>query len=188
MASTLRFARPPRRKSMGGLFWPARCGLLGLHIDLRWGGGPPTQSGVEGPDLETRQARQNRQTRPPLRRDQSLPERLLWRHLRGSPEGITFRRQHPAGPYILDFFCPRANLAIEIDGIAHDTGDRQGRDAARDAFLDHARFEVVRTPASEVLRDATQVAQSLVDYAAARLNTLGKSSLPVLLDDSSPQL
>ena len=51
-----------------------------------------------------------------LRRKMSLPEVLLWRELRRSPDGFHFRKQHGAGNYILDFFCARANLAIEVDG------------------------------------------------------------------------
>jgi very-short-patch-repair endonuclease len=65
----------------------------------------------------------------------SLPEVLLWRHLKGSPGGIQFRKQHPIGDYFLDFYVARLKLAIEIDGIAHDMGDRPQRDEARDAYL-----------------------------------------------------
>src|SRR5689334_16373959 len=54
-----------------------------------------------------------------LRRHMSLPETLLWRLLRRAPNGVAFRRQHPIGPYVLDFYCPSAKLAIEVDGAAH---------------------------------------------------------------------
>jgi hypothetical protein len=46
----------------------------------------------------------------------SLPEGLLWRELRKRPSGLKFRRQHPAGIYVLDFYCAAARLAIEVDG------------------------------------------------------------------------
>ena len=51
-----------------------------------------------------------------LRKDMSLPEVLLWKHLKGAPEGIKFRRQHPSGELVLDFYCADARLAVEIDG------------------------------------------------------------------------
>jgi very-short-patch-repair endonuclease len=57
-----------------------------------------------------------------LRREMSLPEVLLWRVLRARPQGIKFRRQHASGPYILDFYCSDARLAVEIDGHAHEHG------------------------------------------------------------------
>jgi len=59
-----------------------------------------------------------------LRRNMTLPEVLLWRWLRQRPEGLKFRRQYPTGPYVLDFFCSDARLAIEVDGEAHSCGDR----------------------------------------------------------------
>ena len=52
-----------------------------------------------------------------LRRSLTLPEGLLWRELRKRPEGLKFRRQHPAGPFVLDFVCLQARLAIEVDGV-----------------------------------------------------------------------
>jgi very-short-patch-repair endonuclease len=53
-----------------------------------------------------------------LRRALTLPEVLLWQVLRSRPGGYRFRRQHPAGPYVLDFFCAAAGLCIEVDGKA----------------------------------------------------------------------
>jgi very-short-patch-repair endonuclease len=97
-----------------------------------------------------------------LRRDMSLPEVMLWRVLRTKPEGIKFRRQHPLGPYVLDFYCATAKLAIEIDGIAHDMGERPARDDIRDRFLESKGLRVVRIPATEMLKDVGEVAQMIV--------------------------
>ena len=96
------------------------------------------------------------------RRQMSLPEALLWQRLRRSPCGISFRRQHPIGPYVLDFYCPKASLAFEIDGIAHDMGDRPGRDEARGSWLAKQGLQVMRIEAREVLRDPDEVAEMLV--------------------------
>ncbi|MGG8896335.1 endonuclease domain-containing protein, partial [Escherichia coli] len=70
-----------------------------------------------------------------LRRDLSLPEALLWQRLRGRQAGLKFRRQHPVGPYVVDFYCPAVKTVIEIDGQAHDRADRPDRDAARESFI-----------------------------------------------------
>lgn len=103
------------------------------------------------------------------RREMSLPEVLLWRVLKTRPGGIKFRRQHPSGPYVLDFFCNDARLAIEIDSISHNMGDRPQRDTVRDAFFARAGIETVRIPASEVLADTDVVATSIVALVRSRL-------------------
>jgi very-short-patch-repair endonuclease len=103
-----------------------------------------------------------------LRGEMSLPEVLLWRLLRREPEGIKFRRQLPIGDYVLDFYVARLKLAIEIDGIAHDMGDRPERDATREAFLQAQGIEVVRLPAVEVLRSPEEVAEMLVGYCRSK--------------------
>jgi very-short-patch-repair endonuclease len=57
-----------------------------------------------------------------LRRGMTAPELKLWRELRLRPDGLKFRRQHPVGPYVLDFYCPAARVAIEVDGAVHSMG------------------------------------------------------------------
>ena len=121
-----------------------------------------------------------------LRRELSLPEAMLWQVLRGSPNGHRFRKQHPAGPYVLDFFCARANLAVEIDGFAHQTGDRPIRDIGRDAWLAERRIDTLRIPASDVLRDAVEVAGSIIAVVEARLASFGKAPPSALRAATSP--
>jgi very-short-patch-repair endonuclease len=99
----------------------------------------------------------------------SFPEVMIWQALRRQPGGLKFRRQHPSGPYILDFFCSDARLAIEIDGEAHSLGDRPQRDGARDAWLHSAEIDTLRIAAVEVLKDADTVVRGIVAQAAARL-------------------
>ena len=57
--------------------------------------------------------------RKELRNHGSPIEAVLWNHLKNSQTGEKFRRQHSVGPYILDFYCPRIKLAIELDGSNH---------------------------------------------------------------------
>ena len=97
-----------------------------------------------------------------LRGEPSLPEALLWRHLRLQPDGVKIRHQHPIGEWVLDFYCAAAKVAFEIDGIAHDMGDRPLRDQRRDAALESLGIGVVRIAAGDVLRSPEGVAESIV--------------------------
>jgi len=103
-----------------------------------------------------------------LRRRMTLPEVKLWLILRMRPEGIRFRRQHPIGPYSLDFYCPEAKLAVEIDGIVHDMGDQPARDMARDRWLAARGIETIRIAAKDVLAEPEIVAEGLVRIVLSR--------------------
>ena len=121
-----------------------------------------------------------------FRRELSKPEWLLWQILRTSPNGHKFRKQHPAGPFILDFFHAKANLAIEIDGYAHDTGQRPDCDANRDAWLAEHKIDTLRIPAVDVLRDAVETAEAIIKIIEDRLVRFGKAPPSSLRDATSP--
>jgi very-short-patch-repair endonuclease len=71
-----------------------------------------------------------------LRKKATEAERILWRHLRSRNfAGYKFRRQHPFECYILDFYCPTAKLAIELDGGGHNYRAGQIRDGTRSELL-----------------------------------------------------
>jgi very-short-patch-repair endonuclease len=99
-----------------------------------------------------------------LRATMSLPEVLLCRLLRAGPDGVKFRRQHPLGDYVLDFYCAKARVCLEIDGIAHGMGDRPARDEKRDDWLRAQGVDVLRIPASDVLKSPEDVAGAIVLY------------------------
>ncbi len=76
-------------------------------------------------------------------------EKILWDHIRARKiEGMHFRRQHPYGVYILDFYCFEANLAIEIDGMIH--LGRKNYDVERTKFLESSGLKVIRFKNSDV--------------------------------------
>ncbi len=83
--------------------------------------------------LELGGSKRNLATAKRLRRELTLPEIILWRELRKLD--VRFRKQVPADPYVLDFYCARARLVIEVDGEAHDRGDRPVIDERRDVWL-----------------------------------------------------
>ncbi|WEK47625.1 MAG: DUF559 domain-containing protein [Candidatus Andeanibacterium colombiense] len=103
-----------------------------------------------------------------LRREMSLPEVLLWQRLKSRPKGLKFRKQHDAGDYILDFYCHEVRLIVEVDGIAHDMGDRSVRDEQRDAHFKAKGFEVIRIAAVDVLRDPDDAAEAIAAMGADR--------------------
>ena len=109
-----------------------------------------------------------------LRRELSLPEKLLWVRLKGI--GLHFRKQRPIGDYVLDFYCASAKLAIEVDGFAHDTGTRPQRDEARTRWLNGEGIEVLRIPAKDVLADPDAVADSILRLCAAQAKPLHHST------------
>ena len=87
---------------------------------------------------------------------------MLWLRLRPRlPGRPSFRRQHPVGPYILDFYCGALKLAVEIDGQGHDMGDAPAHDIRRSAWLRDQGIEVIRIPALAVLRNPDEVAENL---------------------------
>jgi len=114
----------------------------------------------------------------------SLPEVLLWQRLKGSPQGLAFRKQHSIGAYRVDFYCAAVRLVIEVDGAAHDMGDRPERDARRTTWLESKGYRVIRIRASDVLRDADEAAQSIMSFAARPLHRAsGAVPLPVNGED-----
>jgi very-short-patch-repair endonuclease len=96
---------------------------------------------MRGPVITFKRARR-------LRRDMSLPEVVLWQALRRLQVGLHFRRQHPIGPYILDFYCAAAKLAVEVDGPAHD--GRQMQDERRTNWLATEGIRVLRFTTEDV--------------------------------------
>jgi very-short-patch-repair endonuclease len=87
------------------------------------------------------------------RREMTLPEGILWQILRTRPRDLKFRRQHPIGSYIVDFYCAAVRLVIDVDGGSHDMGDRPAHDVRRDAWLRQQGLRVIRFDAGDVLKD-----------------------------------
>jgi very-short-patch-repair endonuclease len=86
-----------------------------------------------------------------LRRALTPPEARLWVCLRGRQlDGLKFRRQHPVGPYVLDFYCPEARLAVEVDGQQHGDPERSEHDRRRTAWLATQDIAVLRIAAEDV--------------------------------------
>ncbi len=120
---------------------------------------------ISGPRDSVKRARK-------LRSEMSLPETVLWRELRKRPGGHKFRRQHPAGQFVLDFYCARARLDIEVDGWVHDTGAQAERDRNRSASLRSQGIATTRIPALRVLEDLEAVVRRIVLICDERIEKL----------------
>lgn len=86
-----------------------------------------------------------------------------------SKQSFTIRRQHPVGPYILDFYCDKAKLAIEIDGSVHNDDERMRRDAVRDAWLSQRGVETLRFAHEDVMTHGEDIAAEIVGLIGKRL-------------------
>jgi len=96
-----------------------------------------------------------------LRRDQTPSEMRLWDTLRGRRfEGWKWRRQVPVGPFIIDFLCLEAAVAVELDGGIH--AEHADRDARRDAYLRARGLQVLRFWNSEVSTDFDSVCLTIL--------------------------
>jgi very-short-patch-repair endonuclease len=107
-----------------------------------------------------------------LRSEMSLPETILWRELRKRPGGFKYRRQHPAGVYVLDFYCPAAKLAIEVDGRSHDGHSAAKADATRGHFLRSQGVATLRVPVSAVLGNLEGAVLRIVAVCEERVGKL----------------
>ena len=110
------------------------------------------------PPLPDKQLYQSRS----LRRDSTDAEKKLWRKLRARQlAGAKFRRQHPLGPYILDFYCAEARLAIELDGGQHAFEEQSRHDEQRSRYLAEQGIQELRFWNNEVLKNTEGVLQKI---------------------------
>jgi cyclase len=79
-----------------------------------------------------------------LRNTQTDAEAILWAHLKSKQLGVKFRRQHPLGIYIADFYCHNYKLVIELDGSIHNLPEIIQKDIVRQGHLQADGFKVLR--------------------------------------------
>jgi len=90
-------------------------------------------------------SKQLQRNRRRLRRDLTVHERMLWKMLRRRQiEGLRFLRQYSIGPYILDFYCPKIRLALELDGGQHNEDEAIEYDQERTRYLELEDMKVLR--------------------------------------------
>lgn len=107
-----------------------------------------------------------------MRRELTPPELILWSRLKGRQlDGLHFRVQHPIGPYIPDFYCAKAKLAVEVDGFSHAAADQAEHDHRRDVWLAERGVLTLRFAAMDVRKDLHMVLGT-ISVRATALNRL----------------
>jgi very-short-patch-repair endonuclease len=107
--------------------------------------------------------RENWQRARELRNQPTKAEQILWRALRGGQLGVRFLRQHPIGPFIVDFFAFDSKLVVEVDGDTHATPESIEYDKRRDAYLASQQITVKRYMNLDVLRNLDGVLRNILE-------------------------
>jgi len=111
-----------------------------------------------------------------LRRAPTLSERRLWNWLRNRTfKGFKFRRQVPIDRYVVDFYCPALRLAIEVDGLHHETPWMSEYDSDRSEYLSSCGIEVIRFSNRLLARDSLMV-EEIIECAIERRVEEGRPS------------
>lgn len=98
---------------------------------------------------ELRQLARNNRNNP------TEAEKTMWNILRNKKLGFLFLRQKPMGKFILDFYCSKLMLAIEVDGDSHD--NKKYLDKQRDLYLEQRGIKTIRFTNEEILNDIEKV-------------------------------
>jgi UDP-N-acetylmuramoylalanine-D-glutamate ligase/very-short-patch-repair endonuclease len=144
-------------------------------------GGKGKKARFKHPDL--RVSKRLIQMARELRKRATPPEQLLWELLRNRRlSGLKFRRQHPLGGFVADFYCAAAQLIIELDGAVHQEPTQQERDRVRQQVLQMYGIACLRFTNREVFQHTEQVLQRILQVAYQRIQAFeGLPSLPVSL-------
>ena len=92
-----------------------------------------------------------------LRKKMTYAEEVMWMHLKKGINGYKFRRQHPIGTYIADFFCHKAKLIIEIDGSIHNSDENKKNDFIKERDLKKLGYTIVRFTNDQVSKQIETV-------------------------------
>ena len=102
--------------------------------------------------------------RKELRHNKTKEEKFLWASLRRKNLGYKFTRQYSIGPYILDFYCPKIRLAVELDGAVHSDKDSKLYDKEREKYLNSVNIKVIRFWNSEVEENIEKVLERILKF------------------------
>jgi|GEM_PF-1950290 len=100
-----------------------------------------------------------------MRKEPTKAEEHLWQYIREDQLGCRLRRQYPIGGRILDFFCPKYRIAIELDGSSHHSDLQQSDDHMRDGYLlEEYGIATLRLNNEDVLRSAATIVEQLRSF------------------------
>ncbi len=102
--------------------------------------------------------------RKDLRNSPTKAEELLWIKLKKNQIGYKFRRQHSIGHFIIDFYCPQVQLAIEIDGETHDDQKVLLKDKEKESYLKKEYIHLKRISAMDVKENVEGVVLKIKEW------------------------
>jgi very-short-patch-repair endonuclease len=106
-----------------------------------------------------------------LRRNMTDAEIVLWGYLKAGVKGLKFRRQHPLGIYVADFYCHKLKLIIELDGRIHDIEEVKVRDKKREDDLMEWGYKIKRFRNEEVMKQLKMVIDEINSIAENLINS-----------------
>jgi len=98
-----------------------------------------------------------------LRANRTTQEKLLWEYLKSKPSGFKFRQQHPFNKYVLDFYCHKLKLSIEIDGESHNT--------EKSKLLDQQRTEILGDFGLREIRFSNRMVSNFFEIVVKEIET-----------------
>ena len=105
-----------------------------------------------------------------LREHMTDAENCLWAKIRLKETGCQFYRQKPIGDYIVDFFCPKAKLVIEVDGSRHFSDEMLEYDRVRDEYMSSLGLRVLRFTNNDVLTNMDGVVERILETMREDIN------------------
>ena len=106
-----------------------------------------------------------------LRENMTETEKILWEYLKTKSSATKFRRQHPIGGYVLDFYCHNLRLSIEIDGRYHLEKEQKEKDKERTNYLSNVGIKEIRFSNEEVTNKFQQIKE--------RIDSILRSDFPL---------
>jgi len=96
-----------------------------------------------------------------LRRTMTKGETILWKRIKAKQLGFKFRRQAGIGRYIVDFYCPKLKLVIEIDGLTHYEEKVYNYDQERENYLENLGLFIKRYNSEDIFKKIEQVVEDM---------------------------
>ncbi len=113
----------------------------------------------------------HKKRRKSLRNNPTRAENILWRYIKGSQLGYKFRRQQSIKQYIVDFYCPKLNLIIELDGEVHNYILQNQKDWTREKNLEKLGFTIIRYKNEDVILNMADILDNLKEICDNLNNT-----------------
>ena len=98
-----------------------------------------------------------------LRNNMTYCEKIIWIHLRKEQLGYRFLRQYSVDHFVMDFYCPKLKLAIELDGDVHEEPEQKRKDIIRQRYLEKFDITFVRITNKEFMENSNKAFEKIED-------------------------